>query len=123
MKMLALVLVGAAAAVQLFPIVAAFRPTMLAALYAVTPPDETTRLLLRHRAVLLGLVGLALGVALAEPRLLAAAIGLALASKIAFLLLYAVSGAVTPATARVAAADAGTTVFLLVASLLLWRGD
>jgi len=110
-----------AAAVQLLPMGAAFHPPLLERLYGVQPADETSLLLLRHRAVLLGLVGIGLVAGLIWRRLLSAALALGLASKMSYLLLFAGARAPTPEAARVASVDLVTASLLALAALLWLR--
>jgi hypothetical protein len=81
----------ALAVVHLLPIAPIFAPEALTRLYGVSPADTALLVLLRHRAVLLALVGLlCLWAAAAEtvrPAALAAA-ALNLASFLAFMALY-----------------------------------
>ncbi len=116
---LPLVLVFAVAVVQSIPIVAAFDTTWLSRLYGVSAEGETMLRLLRHRAVL-GLVGAVLFVGLAVPSLRLLAIGLALVSKVSYLLLFAQTSTATPKAAQVAKVDAVTVGLLVVALITTW---
>ncbi|XXF75355.1 hypothetical protein P2318_20040 [Myxococcaceae bacterium GXIMD 01537] len=109
-----------AAAVQVLPVIAAVNPALLQPLYGVTPSDKTTVLLLRHRAVLLGLVGVALFAGAAVERWRAPALVLALASKLSYVILWATSTSATQETSKVGRIDVLTASALLVASALLW---
>ena len=104
--------VSVAALVQLVPLAAAFQPAWLVDLYGVAPSDATLILLLRHRAVLLGLVGAILLAGVLWRALLGPALAVGLVSKLSYLLLYAISET-SPATARVARVDAFTAALLL----------
>lgn len=110
-----------AAAVQLLPMAAAFDPPLLERLYGVQPADETSLLLLRHRAVLLGLVGIGLVAGLIWRRILSAALALGLASKLSYLWLFAGTRAPTPEVTRVASVDLVTASLLALAALLWLR--
>lgn len=55
------------AIIHILPAVAAIAPARLVSLYGVDAQDKTLLTLLQHRAVLLGLVGLAFLVAAAHP--------------------------------------------------------
>lgn len=110
-----------AAAVQLLPMAAAFDPPLLERLYGVQPADETSLLLLRHRAVLLGLVGIGLVAGLIWRRILSAALALGLASKLSYLSLFAGTRAPTPEVTRVASVDLVTASLLALAALLWLR--
>jgi hypothetical protein len=116
-----MLLVAAAALVQLLPAAAAFHPPLLPRLYGLAPQGPTEELLLRHRAVLLGLVGLALLAGLRAERLLPTAIAFGLLSKLSYLALYAVTRGPTAEVARVARVDAVTSALLVLAAVLLLR--
>jgi hypothetical protein len=109
------ILLVIAAVVQLLPAAAAFSPSLLNDLYGAVPADATGLLLLRHRAVLLGLVGLLLLAGAASEPLRIPAIALGLLSKVSFLVLFASAAASNPHTARVARADLVTASLLVVA--------
>ena len=99
---LAFAVVGA---IHLMPIAPVFVPEMLTRLYGVTPGDSTLQVLLRHRALLLALVGIlclwASWSAPARPAaLLAAAINIA-----GFLGFYALYGNPAGALRTIAIAD------------------
>jgi hypothetical protein len=85
----------ALAIVHLLPIAPMFAPEALTRLYGVSPADSTLLVLLRHRAVLLAIVGiLCLWASVSEttrPAALAAAT-LNIASFLAFYALYASPG-------------------------------
>jgi hypothetical protein len=113
--MLTLLLV-ALAALNLAPSTAFFRPGAFERLYGVRADSAELRVVLRHRAALLGCVG-ALLTAVWEPRWVGLALGLAAASKVTFLLVCALERPSRPLL-RVAAADAGALVGLAAAALL-----
>jgi hypothetical protein len=110
-----------AAVAQLVPMAAAFHPPLLERLYGIRLPDESTLLLLRHRAVLLGLVGLGLLAGLVSRPILPGAIALGLASKLSYLLLVAGAHAPTPELGRVARVDLVTAPLLCLGALLWLR--
>ena len=56
--------------VNLLPILPLLIPEMLDTMYQVAPADPTSEILLRHRALVLGLVGVAL-IVVCVPKLLA----------------------------------------------------
>lgn len=114
-----LVLMALAAGVQLLPGVAIFQPSAVGRLYGVSPSDENLLLLLRHRAVLLAMVGLVLAVGVFVAPLRLFAVGVALLSKLSFLALFALTPSPTPELLRVAKVDAVTSTLLAVAAVLL----
>jgi hypothetical protein len=86
----------------------------LAALYGAVPDDPNLLLLLRHRAVLFGLLGLFLVVAAFRVQWHGIALGVATVSVASFLWLAAVGGPVNPQVARVVTADIAAMVALAV---------
>jgi hypothetical protein len=109
-------LIGIATAL---PVLAAFRPEALASLYGVTPPSDPLLPLMRHRQVLLGILGAALLAAAFRPALRTPVLLAALASKLSFVALV-LSAETTPAIARVALGDA-VAIVLLAASAVVER--
>lgn len=100
--------------VHLLPLSGALGGPRLEVLYGVVPDDATTVLLLRHRAVLFGLLGAGLLVAAFRPAWHVAACALALVSVVSFLLLAPGDAALTPAVARVLLVDRVVGVLLVV---------
>ncbi|MEV4893698.1 hypothetical protein AB0K48_30370 [Nonomuraea sp. NPDC055795] len=115
-----LLLVGA---VNLLPGVVAFVPSRITTAYGVSVDGPDLAMLLRHRAVLLGLVGLSLVCAAFVPSLRVPAITAGAISMGSFLLLaYSTSG-LNQATMRVARIDVAAIVLLAVAAVLVWQQD
>ena len=73
--------------INLLPMIVFFDATRTAKLYGLPIEGETLTILMRHRAVLLGLIGLALIAAAVKPEFRVLAIALALISKFAFVFL------------------------------------
>ncbi|GAA3676972.1 hypothetical protein GCM10022224_046450 [Nonomuraea antimicrobica] len=112
-------LFAAVGLLNLAPGLVALLPSQLAGVYGVVAADATSTLLLRHRAVMLALLGAALLAAavlpsLRTPVLLAAAIG-----KVSFILLVFTSAGAHPKLTPVALADVAALVALAVAAVLL----
>lgn len=118
MTILIITCLAIAAVVQLIPLVGLRGAPQLQKLYGVEFTDPQLVLLMRHRAVLLALVGVALIAAIFVPEWRAPAIGLGLLSKISFLVIVAISKP-NAAIARVAKVDAVTAVLLVVAAVLM----
>lgn len=110
-------LLAAVGVLNLAPTVVAVRPDRARRLYGVEAPGADLTLLLRHRAVLLGLVGAALTASAARPHLRPAAVVAAATSKVAFLALSA-GRPVHPALRRVGRADAAALPLLALAAAL-----
>ena len=98
----------------------AFDPGASMRLYGIALAGDELVLLMRHRAVLLALVGALLVVAAFRPSLRRTAIAVALVSKISFELLFLLAPVLHPALSRVALSDA-ISIVLLVAVLALER--
>lgn len=109
-----------AGVVQLIPLIGVTGPRALQRLYGIEVNEPGLVLLLRHRAVLLALVGLALFAGVAVPQWRAAVIVFALVSKLSFLVLFAMTPSSNALIARVAKVDAVTSALLMAAGLLLW---
>lgn len=100
--------------VHLLPLAGVLGGARLEALYGVAIPDATTLLLLRHRAVLFGLLGAALVVAAFRHAWHLAALAAALVSVVSFLALAGDGARLTPAVARVVQVDRVAAVVLAV---------
>ena len=81
-----LVLVGI---INILPVMVFFSPKQTERLYGLTLEGETLEILMRHRGVLLSIVGVALIFAAVKPEYRILAITLAFISKIAFIFLIA----------------------------------
>lgn len=112
-----LVLVGL---LNLLPAVVAFDPARSLALYGIALDDAALGLVMRHRALLLGTVGL--GLILAAWRLdwRGPALALAFCSKIGFLALFALYQLPAGPLQRVALADG--VALMVLALVVLLRG-
>ncbi|MEO0997909.1 MAG: phosphopantetheine adenylyltransferase [Pseudomonadota bacterium] len=106
-------LLAAVAVVHLLPLAGVAGVERLAALYGIRVDDAGLELLLRHRAVLFGVIGgvLLAGVWRPEYRTLACAVGLV--SVVSFLLLAAMSGGLNDALRRVVVVDVVAAVALV----------
>jgi hypothetical protein len=101
------------AALNLVPGVVALRPKRTEALYGIAIDGPALALAMRHRAVLLTLVGVFLGVAAFDESWLRPALLLAFVSKGAFLALFAITGPHDAPMRRVAIADVGALIVLV----------
>jgi hypothetical protein len=100
------------AVLNLVPGVVALWPKRAEALYGIAIDGPALALAMRHRAVLLALVGVLLGVAAFDARWLPPALLVAFLSKGAFLTLFAITGPHGAPMRRVALADVGALVVL-----------
>lgn len=112
-----LALVGAAL-IHLLPVPGVLGSEWLAKLYAIPVPDPASEFLLRHRAIVFGLMGLALLAALAIRPWRLPFVLFVLASDLAFLLIAAVDWPESTALTRVIAFD-GLSVALLILVLIV----
>jgi hypothetical protein len=118
MQYLWTLLVLVAAAINLAPLSGALRPERMAALYGVDLADPNLQILMRHRAVLFGLVGGLLLVAAFHPaaRTLGYAVGFS--SMLSFLIIARAVGGYSSAIRRVVLVDVVGIVALAGAGLV-----
>jgi hypothetical protein len=117
------VVVFLVALLNLAPGVVAVRPAATAQLYGFEVTEPVLRLAMRHRAVLLACVGLALAVAAIEVSWWPAALAFAVISKVTFLALFVAEGQPV-SMQRIAWADGVALLGLVLASVLrLPRGE
>jgi hypothetical protein len=107
--------------IHLLPLPGVLGAERLTALYGVALADPDLILLLRHRAVLFGLLGAFLLFAAMVPRFQVAATALGLASALSFLALAWLGEPYNAAIARVVIADLVAVAALVLAALALWR--
>ena len=108
--------------INLLPVIVFFDATRTVKLYGLPIEGESLTILMRHRAVLLGLVGLALIAAAMKPEFRILAIALALISKLAFIFLTFTHSNYTAEIRQVALIDVGAIVLLIAALIIhLWR--
>jgi hypothetical protein len=116
---LAKLLFLAAAAVNLAPAGVAFAPDRVVDLYGIAPlTDASLLVLMKHRALLLGIVGVLLaGAAFARNWRVPATVA-GLLSMGTFVVLYGLAGAELPKLARVAWIDLGAMFLVILAAWL-----
>lgn len=122
MMQLSALCIAVVGVIHLLPLVGVLGAERLNTLYGIAVGEPNLALLMRHRAVLFGLLGgVMLAGALHEPwRLLA--YGLAWVSVVSFMLLAASQPGLNAAVLRVVKVDWVAVVFLLVGTAALWRG-
>jgi len=98
---------------NLLPVAVFFDPTKTLRFYGVPVEGTDLTILVRHRGVLLALVGIALIVSAFKPEYRVFAISLALISKVAFICLTFSAVGYNPAIRQVAMIDVGAIVLLL----------
>jgi hypothetical protein len=118
MKRLVSVLYLIAAAGNLLPALGAISAARLEALYRVPIADANLAVLMRHRAVLLGIVGALLAGAAFRPAWRPIALAAGFASMVSFIALAAAGGDLNPAVRRVAVLDLGLIAALVGAAVI-----
>ena len=105
--------------INFIPVLVAFLPSKIEKAYGVALPDANFELLLRHRAVLLGIVGgLLLYAAFSKMHYnLVSIVGMV--SMISYVFLYVlIDGPINPALTKVLQIDIVTIILLLIGFLL-----
>ena len=121
MKILISVLLVVVGVIHLLPVTGVLGAERLVVLYDTSIPDPNLEVLMRHRAVLFGLLGGFLIAAAFLPAAQPAAIGAGLVSVVSFLLLARPTDAINEALMRVVIADWVALACLLLAAGLLVR--
>jgi hypothetical protein len=114
-------LIGLAGLINLIPAVGVVSTARLQALYRIPIEGADLGILMRHRAVLFGLVGGFMIYAAFDPSLWWPACLFGLISMASFILLAMITGGYNAALRKVVWVDvAGIAVLLLAAALMLW---
>jgi hypothetical protein len=100
--------------INMLPLIVFFDSTKSVKLYGVPIEGESLMILMRHRGVLLGLIGLALIFAAFKPELRIFAVAAALISKLTFIFLAFTAASQTAEVRQVALIDIGAIVLLLM---------
>jgi hypothetical protein len=114
------VLLLVAAVIHLLPLAGLFSAENLQRLYGVTAADTDMLILLRHRAVLFGLLGALILLSLFFSQWRGLAIGAGLVSAVSFVLIAKMSAGYGEAIARVVVADWVAIGCLVVAAIACW---
>lgn len=104
--------------VNAYPMVAAVFPTMLGSLYGIEITDANLLVLLRHRAVMLGIVGGLLIIAAFDARLYTLAVVAGLVSMLTYVLIAWQVGGYNASIGRVGVIDIVAIIALVIAYLL-----
>jgi hypothetical protein len=104
--------------VNAYPIVAAVFPTMLSSLYGIEINDANLLVLLRHRAVMLGIVGGLLIIAAFDARLYTLAVVAGLVSMLTYVLIAWQVGGYNASIGRIGVIDIVAIIALVIAYLL-----
>ena len=115
MKYVSIVALLVAGIIHLLPVPGVMGVSTLARLYGIEVNDPNTAILLQHRALLFGVLGVLMLSAIALPWLRVTALAVALFSAASFIAVAIAVGGYNPAIGRVVVAD-------IVASVLLAAG-
>ena len=115
MKYVSIVALLVAGIIHLLPVPGVMGVSTLARLYGIQVNDPNTAVLLQHRALLFGVLGVLMLSAIALPWLRVTALAVALFSAASFIAVAVAVGGYNPAIGRVVVAD-------IVASVLLAAG-
>jgi hypothetical protein len=118
LRRLALLLAGL---IHLLPLPGVVGGALLQNLYALPALDPSTELLLRHRALLFGLLAAGLLASIRLPQWRLPIGGMVVLGDLAFLALAAQQSSLAPALLRVALFDAAAVLLLACAFGLSWR--
>lgn len=118
MNRLVAALLLVAGLIHLLPLPGVFGATQLQSLYGFTIAGPDLEILLRHRAVMFGLLGALLVAAAFRPAWRALAIGAGLVSASSFIAVAMLVGSYGPAIHRVVIADIVAIVCLVLAAAL-----
>lgn len=110
-----------AGVIHLLPVTGALGAGPLASLYGLDFSEPNLAILMRHRAVLFGLLGVFLVVAAFRPAMQLAALLAGLASVVSFLLIAWSTGDYSPAISRIVAADLVALAALGMGSIAWFR--
>jgi hypothetical protein len=124
MKYVSIVALFVAGLIHLLPVPGVMGASTLARLYGIEVHDPNTAILLQHRALLFGVLGVLMLSAIALPWLRVTALTVALFSAASFIVVAIAVGGYNPAIGRVVVADVVASV-LLAAGLVaeLWLTD
>lgn len=110
-----------AGVIHLLPLPGVLGAGQLTRLYGVATDDPNAVILLQHRALLFGLLGVLLIAAAFRPELRAVALVAGLVSTVSFLVIAWGVGGYNAQVARVVVADVLAVVLLLLAAAIEWR--
>lgn len=118
MKLLVPIALGLVALLHALPLAGVLGAARLSTLYGVDARDPTLELLLRHRAVLFGLLAALLAWAAWQPALRGLGLIAGLVSVASFLLLALQAGTLTAPVATVFKLDVAALVLLVIAGIV-----
>jgi hypothetical protein len=122
MKYVSIVALLVAGIIHLLPIPGVMGASSLARLYGIEVNDPNIAILLQHRALLFGVLGVLMLSAIALPRLRVTALSVGLFSAASFIVVAMAVGGYNPAIGRVVFADVVVSVVLTAGLVMeLWR--
>jgi hypothetical protein len=114
MKYVSIVALLVAGIIHLLPVPGVMGASTLARLYGIEVSDPNTAILLQHRALLFGVLGVLMLSAIALPWLRVTALAVALFSAASFIVVATAVGGYNPAIGRIVVADVVASVLLAV---------
>lgn len=123
MKRAISIILAAVGLMNLYPIIGVLSADALTNLYGVTILDNDLLILMRHRAVMLGIIGIFMVIAAFRPNLQSAAIIAGLTSMMAFVGLTLAAGDFGDSVNKVMLADVVGSLALIVAIFLRWMSS
>ena len=121
MRYLLSVMLTVVGIIHLLPLTGVLSVSRLQALYGVTITDPNLEILMRHRAVLFGVLGAFLIYAAFRPGLQLAALIAGAVSVISFVVIAGMIGGYNAGIARVVTADIVAVVWLLIGAFAYWK--
>ncbi len=115
-----LVCIALVGIINVLPVMGILGSMQLSTAYGIAPPSDTLLLLLRHRALLFGIIGGFVLVSLLRAEYRAPALAMAAASMIGFLVLAATTDGSSEAIRKIVAADLVGLLALGIAAVLHW---
>ena len=107
-----------AGAINLLPFILAFLPQKISKSYGIVVPDVNYELLLRHRAVLFGIVGGLMIYSAITKKIYAISVSIGLISMVSFVILYFLLNGINKELEKVMKADVVAIILLLTGFLL-----
>jgi hypothetical protein len=107
--------------IHLLPLTGVLSVSRLQALYGVTITDPNLEILMRHRAVLFGILGAFLIYAAFRPGLQLAALIAGAVSVVSFLVIAGMIGGYNTGITRVVTADIVAVVSLMIGAFAYWK--
>ena len=107
-----------AGAINLLPSILAFLPQKISKSYGIVVPDVNYELLLRHRAVLFGIVGGLMIYSAITKKIYSISVSIGLISMVSFVILYFLLNGINKELEKVMKADVVAIIILLTGFLL-----